>query len=88
MSEENNSAKGRDSFDIKIGDLIVPFFNSNVSDYPTEAGGPRFILVPVTKQTPSVCSTQCTKGDKYFLKNIELLNFLLIVINLPVVTTS
>ena len=50
MSEENNSAKGRDSFDIKIGDLIVPFFNRNVSEYPTEAGGVKFELVPVTKQ--------------------------------------
>ena len=50
MSEENNSAKGRDSFDIKIGELVVPFFNRNVSEYPTEAGGPKFDLVPVTKQ--------------------------------------
>jgi hypothetical protein len=50
MSEENNSAKGRDSFDIQIGDLLVPFFNRNVSEYPTEAGSQKFDLVPITKQ--------------------------------------
>jgi hypothetical protein len=29
---------------------MIPFFNRNVSEYPTEAGGVKFELVPVTKQ--------------------------------------
>ena len=45
-----NSAKGRNSYDAEIGDSVVPFFNRNVTPYPTEAGGPNFGLVPVTKQ--------------------------------------
>jgi len=29
---------------------MIPFFNRNVSEYPTEAGSVKFELVPVTKQ--------------------------------------
>lgn len=47
---KKNSAKGRNSYDSEIGDNIVPFFNRNVTPYPTEAGGPKFDLIPVTKQ--------------------------------------
>lgn len=47
---EKNSAKGRYSYDSEIGDTVVPFFNRNVTPYPTEAGGPNFDLIPVTKQ--------------------------------------
>jgi len=52
MSEEkkSNLAKGRNSFDADIGGTLIPFFNRNVSEYPTEAGGVKFDLVPVTKQ--------------------------------------
>jgi len=46
----SNSAKGRTSYDsTSTGDLI-PFFNRNVTPYPTEVGGPCFDLVPVTQQ--------------------------------------
>ena len=47
---KSNLAKGRDSYDAKIGDVLVPFFNRNVTPYPTEAGAPKFDMVPVTKQ--------------------------------------
>lgn len=51
MSEDkSNIAKGRTSYDLKVGDYLVPFFNRNVSEYPTEAGGPKFDLIPVAKQ--------------------------------------
>jgi hypothetical protein len=52
MSEEekSNSAKGRTSYDSISTGSIIPFFNRNVSEYPTEAGGVKFDLVPVTKQ--------------------------------------
>jgi hypothetical protein len=48
--EKSNLAKGRDSFDATVGDSLIQFFNRNVTSYPTEAGGPKFDLVPVTKQ--------------------------------------
>jgi len=47
---ENNSAKGRDSYDSKVGNNIVHFFNRNVTPYATESSGPQFDLIPVTKQ--------------------------------------
>jgi hypothetical protein len=48
--KKSNLAKGRHSFDADIGGTLVPFFNKNLSEYPTEAGGVKFELVPVTKQ--------------------------------------
>ena len=48
--EENNSAKGRNSFDITTGNTLVNFINRNVTPYATEAGGPKFDLIPVEKQ--------------------------------------
>lgn len=50
MSSNNNSAKGRESFDASIGNTVVQFFNKNVSSYPTEVGGPSFELIPIAKQ--------------------------------------
>jgi hypothetical protein len=47
---EDNIAKGRNSYDSKIGDSLVPFFNRNVTPYPTESGSPKFEPIPVTKQ--------------------------------------
>ena len=48
--KKSNLAKGRDSYDSQVGDSLIPFFNRNVTAYPTEAGGPKFDLVPVTQQ--------------------------------------
>lgn len=48
--QKSNSAKGRDSYDSKVGETLIPFFNRNVTPYATEAGGPKFDLIPVTKQ--------------------------------------
>lgn len=52
MTDEKkpNSAKGRSSYDSELGGSLVSFFNRNVTPYATEAGGPKFDLVPVTKQ--------------------------------------
>ena len=50
MADEPNSAKGRTSYDSTSTGSLIPFFNRNVSEYPTEAGGVKFDLVPVTKQ--------------------------------------
>lgn len=45
-----NSAKGRNSFDTTVGNAMVSFVNRNVTPYATEAGGPKFDLVPVENQ--------------------------------------
>jgi hypothetical protein len=47
---EHNSAKGRTSYDSTSTGAVVAFFNRNVTEYPTEAGGFKFDLVPVERQ--------------------------------------
>ena len=48
--KKSNVTDGRTSFDITVGNVLIPFFNRNISTYPTEAGGPKFDLIPVEKQ--------------------------------------
>jgi hypothetical protein len=50
MPNKPNSAKGRDSYDAEVGGSLIPFFNRNVTPYATESSGPKFDLIPVTKQ--------------------------------------
>jgi hypothetical protein len=47
---DSNLSKGKDSYDVEMGGVVVPFFNKNIMPYATEAGGFKFDLVPVTKQ--------------------------------------
>ena len=47
---KSNVTDGRNSFDITVGNVLVPFFNRNVSTYPTESGSPKFDLIPVERQ--------------------------------------
>jgi hypothetical protein len=46
----SNLSKGRDSYDSTSTGALIPFFNRNITPYATESGGPKFDLVPVTKQ--------------------------------------
>lgn len=45
-----NLAKGRTSYDSTSTGSLIPFFNRNVTPYATESSGPKFDLIPVTKQ--------------------------------------
>jgi hypothetical protein len=48
--KKSNISKGRDSYDSTSTGTMIPFFNRNVTPYATESSGPKFDLVPVTKQ--------------------------------------
>ena len=50
MEQKSNLVKGKDSYDSTSTGSMIPFFNRNVTPYPTEAGGHKFDLVPVTQQ--------------------------------------
>jgi len=50
MTDDLNSAKGRDSYDIVTGNTIVSHFNRNITPYATSTLGPKFDLIPVEKQ--------------------------------------
>ena len=47
---KNNIAKGVNSKDEQIGELTVAFINQSSTEYAVTVGGPKFDLVPVTKQ--------------------------------------
>ena len=47
---ESNRAKGRNSFDVTVGNSVVEFVNRNITPYATESSGPKFDLVPVESQ--------------------------------------
>jgi hypothetical protein len=78
LTDENkpNSAKGRDSFDITPGGSLVNFFNRNVTPYATEAGGPKFDLVPVTKQKDIMVNVARLHAQQEYDRIMELVTVL------------
>jgi hypothetical protein len=74
--KKSNVAKGRNSFDADIGGTLVPFFNKNVSEYPTEAGGVKFELVPVTKQKDLMINHARIYAQQEYDRIVELVNVL------------
>jgi hypothetical protein len=71
-----NSAKGRNSFDVDVGNVVVPFFNRNVTPYPTEAGGPAFDLVPVTRQKDIMLNVARMHAEQEYHRIMELVDVL------------
>jgi IS4 transposase len=71
-----NSAKGRTSYDSTSTDLTINFFNRNVSEYPTEAGGPKFDLIPVTKQKDIMINHARMYAQQEYDRIMELVNVL------------
>ena len=78
MPEENNpnSAKGRTSYDSTSTGSLIPFFNRNVSEYPTEAGGVKFDLVPVTKQKDLMINHARIYAQQEYDRIMELVSVL------------
>ena len=74
--KKSNLAKGRHSFDAALGGTLVPFFNRNVSEYPTEAGGVKFELVPVTKQKDLMINHARMYAQQEYDRIVELVNVL------------
>ena len=71
-NEKSNLAKGRDSFDAKIDNSLVAFFNKNVTPYPTEVGGPAFDLIPVEKQKDIMINVARMHGQQEYNRIMEL----------------
>jgi len=73
MSDDKlNSAKGVNSFDIKVGDGLVNFFNKNVTPYPTDVGGPAFDLIPIEKQKDIMDNVARMHGRQEYNRIMEL----------------
>ena len=72
----SNVTKGRDSFDATAGNVLVPFFNRNVTPYATEAGGPQFDLVPVEKQKDIMLNVARMHAQQEYDRIVELVRVL------------
>jgi ABC-type branched-subunit amino acid transport system substrate-binding protein len=76
MNKKSNSAKGRDSYDSTSTGGIIPFFNRNITPYPTEAGGPKFDLVPVTQQKDLMINHARMYAQQEYDRIMELVSVL------------
>jgi Protein of unknown function (DUF2452) len=72
----SNVIKGRDSFDVTAGNVLVPFFNRNVTPYATEAGGPQFDLVPVEKQKDIMLNVARMHAQQEYDRIVDLVRVL------------
>jgi hypothetical protein len=73
---KSNLADGRNSFDITVGNVLIPFFNRNVSTYSTEAGGPKFDLIPVEKQKDLMVNHARMYAQQEYDRIMELVSVL------------
>ena len=76
MPNDNNSANGVHSYDSTSTGNLIHFFNRNVSEYPTEAGGPKFDLIPVTKQKDIMINHARMYAQHEYDRIMELVNVL------------
>jgi hypothetical protein len=74
--KKSNLAKGKDSYDSEVGGSLVAFFNRNVPPYPTEVGGPKFDLVPVTKQKDIMINVARMHAQQEYNRISELVEVL------------
>jgi len=74
--KKTNLADGRTSFDAEVGNVVVEFFNKNVTAYPTEVGGPKFDLVPVTKQKDIMINVARMHAQQEYNRITELVEVL------------
>lgn len=74
--KKSNLAKGRNSYDSNVDGAIIPFFNRNVSPYPTEAGSVQFDLVPVTKQKDIMINHARLYAQQEYDRIMELVSVL------------
>ena len=74
--KKSNVTDGRTSFDITVGNVLIPFFNRNISTYPTEAGGPKFDLVPVTQQKDLMINHARMYAQQEYDRIMELVSVL------------
>jgi hypothetical protein len=74
--KKSNTAKGRNSYDSESTGSLIPFFNRNVTPYATEAGGPKFDLVPVTQQKDIMINHARMYAQQEYNRIMELVTVL------------
>lgn len=78
MSDKDkpNSADGRDSYDSTSTGELIPFFNKNITPYPTEVGAPKFDLIPVEKQKDIMVNVARMHAQQEYNRITELVEVL------------
>lgn len=74
--KKSNRADGRNSYDAEVGNVVVEFFNKNVTPYPTEVGGPKFDLIPVEKQKDIMVNVARMHAQQEYNRIMELVEVL------------
>ena len=69
---KSNHAKGATSFDSNIGNSLVTFLNRNVTPYPTEVGGPKFDLIPVTERKDIMINAARMHAEQEYNRIMEM----------------
>ena len=69
---KSNRAKGATSFDSNIGNSLVTFLNRNVTPYPTEVGGPKFNLIPVTERKDLMVNAARMHAEQEYNRIMEM----------------
>lgn len=73
---KNNIAKGINSKDQQIGELTVAFINQSSTEYAVTVGGPKFDLVPVTKQKDIMLNVGRMYAQQEYDRIVELVKVL------------
>lgn len=73
---DNNSAQGRNSFDITAGNLSVAFFNRNNTEYPTEVGSANFAPVPVREHKDIMINAARLYAEQEYNRIMDLVQVL------------
>lgn len=76
QEEKSNIVKGSNSYDAVIKDSIIPFFNRNITPYPTENNGVNFDLIPVEKQKDIMVNVARLHAQQEYNRIMDLVNVL------------
>jgi hypothetical protein len=76
MTDDLNSAKGRDSYDIVTGNTVVSHFNRNITPYATSTLGPKFDLIPVEQQKDLMINHARMYAQQEYDRIMELVSVL------------
>jgi hypothetical protein len=76
MTEKSNIAKGVNSYDSTSANTLIHFFNRNVTPYPTEAGAPKFEMIPVEKQKDIMVNVARMHGQQEYNRIMDLVQVL------------
>lgn len=71
-----NSARGRKSKDLEVGDSLVSFFNRNVSEYPTEVGSAFFAPVNIKEHKDIMLNVARANAEQEYQRIMNLVSVL------------